>query len=71
MRRADRAEARGQLALHRVARGLPGRGEQREHGPEPGGVEHGDVANRETQSRARWIEDVVHRQSTSPHGIMS
>ena len=37
---ADRAEARGQLALHGVARGLAGRGNQREHRPEPGAVEH-------------------------------
>ena len=36
MRRADGAEAGGQLALHRVAHGLTRRGDEREDGPEPG-----------------------------------
>ena len=34
VRGADRAERRGQLALHGVARGLGRRGDQREDGPE-------------------------------------
>ena len=42
MGRADRAEAAGQLALHRVARGLRRRRDDREHRPEPAGVGHGD-----------------------------
>ena len=37
---ADGAERRGQLALHGVARGLPGGGEQGEHDPEPACSNH-------------------------------
>jgi hypothetical protein len=37
MGRADRAEASGQLALHRVAHSLRECGDDGENGPQPGG----------------------------------